>query len=96
MFHDIHGKGTFYIADFYCHDVRLVVEPDGGVHRKQRERDDLCNSVLNALGITVLRFKNEDVEDRMDGVLTTLRCTIRSISSLLDHTPSPLRRRGRG
>ena len=96
MFHDILGKETFYIADFYCHDMRLVVELDGGVHRKQRERDDLRSSVLNDFGITVLRFKNEDVEYRMNEVLATLKSTIESVSSLLDHPPSPLRRRGRG
>ncbi len=52
-----------YIADFYCHEKRLVIELDGGIHRSQmqQEIDDERTSVLNRLGITVLRFKNEEV-----------------------------------
>jgi len=54
-----------YIADFYCHEKRLIVELDGGVHKTkvQQEIDDERTSVLNRLGITVLRFKNEELID---------------------------------
>ncbi|HEY6436946.1 MAG TPA: endonuclease domain-containing protein [Ignavibacteriaceae bacterium] len=52
-----------YIADFYCHEKRLAIELDGGIHKSQtqREIDDERTSVLNRIGITVLRFKNEEV-----------------------------------
>jgi very-short-patch-repair endonuclease len=30
----------FFIADFYCHEARLVVEIDGEMHNYQREHDD--------------------------------------------------------
>ena len=52
-----------YIADFYCHEGRLIIELDGGVHKSivQQEIDDDRTSVLNRLGIAVLRFKNEEV-----------------------------------
>jgi very-short-patch-repair endonuclease len=52
-----------YIADFYCHEKRLVIELDGGVHKSklQQEIDEERTSVLIKLGMTLLRFKNEDV-----------------------------------
>lgn len=80
LFHDILGRETFYIPDFYCHDVRLAVELDGKIHLKQRERDRIRKEIINLLGITVLRFKNEEVENNMDGVLRTLRSAIESLS----------------
>ena len=43
-----------FIADFYCHQVALVVEVDGPIHDPayDAERDNIFNS----LGLTVIRF----------------------------------------
>ncbi len=51
-----------FIADFYCHEVRLVVELDGSIHRKieQKDYDNGREHELRTFGIKVLRFKNED------------------------------------
>jgi len=59
-----------YIADFYCHEKRLVIELDGGVHkaRLQQEIDDERTSVLHKLGMSVLRFKNEEVMNNTKAV----------------------------
>lgn len=51
----IHG----YIADFYCAELQLVVEIDGACHQAQAEYDYERNRILNAHGLTVLRFSNE-------------------------------------
>ncbi len=58
----------FYIADFYCHEYRLCIELDGKIHDYTKERDCQRDTMINALGITVLRFKNEELED-IDNVL---------------------------
>ena len=52
-----------YVADFYCHECKLVVELDGHYHKKPevREYDQTRTTVLNGLGVTVLRFWNEEV-----------------------------------
>jgi very-short-patch-repair endonuclease len=26
------GKQKFFVADFYCHENRLIIELDGGIH----------------------------------------------------------------
>ncbi|HYO12984.1 MAG TPA: endonuclease domain-containing protein [Thermoanaerobaculia bacterium] len=52
-----------YIADFCCHEVRLIVEVDGGVHQdpSQAAHDVNRDANLAALGYTVLRFTNDQV-----------------------------------
>ena len=52
-----------YIADFYCHEARLVVELDGPSHRRedQREGDALRDEELRQEGFRVVRLRNEVV-----------------------------------
>jgi len=69
IFYDLLGKESFYIADFYCHKKRLVIELDGEIHEHQKEQDKLRTDVLESQGIKVIRFKNEEVERNIDDVL---------------------------
>lgn len=50
-----------YIADFWCSTYGLVVEVDGPTHAKRVEYDKRRDAALAALGITTLRFSNEEV-----------------------------------
>jgi very-short-patch-repair endonuclease len=61
----IHG----YFADFYCHQHELVVELDGDIHDFQKEYDAEREAYLISLGFRVIRFKNEEVMDNLNGVL---------------------------
>ena len=58
-----------YIVDFYCHQVGLVIEVDGGVHLEQEEYDRQREMDLQARGLRVMRFSNLDVTRHMDMVL---------------------------
>ena len=63
-----------FIADFYCHEKHLVVELDGGIHN-EREQEDLDNgrtATLNEFGIRVLRFKNENVINNVEEVVSSI------------------------
>ena len=57
-----HPIATF-IADFYCHRFRLVIEVDGGVHLKkeQKEFDVFRDEDMAKYEIKVLRFSNKEV-----------------------------------
>ena len=59
-----------YIADFYCAKARLVVELDGGSHyeAEQQRLDEQRTKSLEAMGLTVVRFSNRDVDRNFDGV----------------------------
>jgi very-short-patch-repair endonuclease len=65
------------VLDFYCPEVRLCVELDGGVHDSgdQRERDAARTAHLQARDIRVLRFRNEEVLSDMRSVLTRIAKT---------------------
>ena len=69
-----------YVADFYCHQARLVIELDGSQHYTlQGERRDAVRSdVLEKYGIFVLRFSNMDIDRNFDGVCRTIDREIRS------------------
>jgi len=69
IFYDLLGKESFFIADFYCHEKKLVIELDGKIHARQKEQDELRTEIMNQLGIKVIRFKNEEVEQNIDNVL---------------------------
>ena len=67
-----------YIVDFYCHEIGLVIELDGGQHGMDDgvEYDAERTKFLEALGLTVVRYWNHDVLGRTDVVLEDLwwRC----------------------
>ena len=60
-----------FIADFYCHECKLVIELDGRHHLSSEAKlyDTTRTAVLNELGITVLRFWNEEIIDDTEKVL---------------------------
>ena len=68
-----HPIGCF-IVDFYCHEASLAIELDGGHHgdsaRADQDRDRTLQ--LEALGIKVLRFWNNEVFENLEGVVETV------------------------
>ncbi len=68
-----------YIVDFYCHEIGLVIEVDGGQHGIDDaiEYHAARTKFLEALGLTVVRYWNSDVLSRTDVVLEDLwqRCS---------------------
>lgn len=53
----------YFIADFYCHRAKLVIEVDGGYHKIPSQYEYDCNrdQELTVLGLKVIRFTNEEV-----------------------------------
>lgn len=76
IFFDILGKETFYIADFFCYEEKLVVEIDGGYHKRRKDHDALRTSIMKVLGINVIRFHNREVENNLGSVLQKLKMVL--------------------
>ena len=72
IFFDSNGKESFFITDFYCHENKIVIELDGKIHDYQKENDELRTEIINMNGIKVIRFKNNEVENSVDEVLSVL------------------------
>jgi len=65
-----------FVVDFYAAEHRLVLEIDGGVHHSQQERDLERQSLLESLGLRVLRIPTETVEQNLAAALTTIRAAL--------------------
>ncbi|CAI2719701.1 endonuclease domain-containing protein [Nitrospina watsonii] len=63
-----------YVVDFYCSEACLVVEIDGPTHFNDvaEQQDPVRQQRIEKLGITVLRFTNDEVYRNMEGVLTKI------------------------
>ena len=73
-----------YFVDFYCDAAKLVVELDGSQHTA--ESDARRTDCLEAKGLHVLRFWDNDVLNDTEAVLAT----ILSVAEDRTLTPTPL------
>jgi len=64
-----------YVIDFYCCELRLAVELDGGVHSQpsQMKKDAAKDAFLQELGIRVLRLPNGLVTEDPEGFVCRVR-----------------------
>ena len=93
-FRQQHGFGP-YVLDFYCPSLRLCIELDGDVHNEEsvKLKDEERTRFLKQNRIKVLRFRNEEVEQRIDHVLMKIREFINTSINGGDEgvqTPTPL------
>jgi len=80
-----------FIADFYCHKIKLVIEVDGEKHfnDKAREYDDGRSGELERFGVNVIRFTNDEVLNNQELVL-------KKINKIIDELAVPRSPRERG
>ena len=59
-----------YILDFYIPNAKLAIEIDGRQHNlpEHFEEDRIRDESLRRSGITVVRYKNEDIHNRFEAV----------------------------
>lgn len=60
-----------YVLDFYCVELKLCIELDGGQHayEENRRKDEQRTTYLENKGIAVLRFWNIDVLGDVEGAI---------------------------
>ncbi len=74
-----------YIADFYCHELKLVIEVDGRVHETRQEYDRQRTEEMTLGGITVIRFTNDDIIHDMEAVLMKIKQQIANVPARQIH-----------
>ncbi len=78
-----------FIADFYCHQLKLVIEVDGDIHdhNQNKEQDENRTAELEKYGIEVIRFTNDEIFHEIEQVKNKIeeKCSI-----LIDGLPTPL------
>lgn len=68
------------IVDFYCPQLKLVIEVDRSIHDNQRQYDQCRSEKLKEFGHYVLRFTNNQVIDDLPNVLEKITQTIHTLS----------------
>jgi very-short-patch-repair endonuclease len=60
-----------FIADFYCHELKLVIELDGSIHQRPdvAKHDRIREEILINLGLTVSRFSNKELFTNSNNVI---------------------------
>ena len=68
-----------FVADFYCHEAKLVVELDGSQHYEEAgiARDKERSAILEKYGLKVIRFSNLEVDRNFQGVCTTIDLAVK-------------------
>ena len=79
-----------YVADFYLHESKMVIELDGKHHENPEELfyDMDRAEVLAVYGVTILRFKNEQVVFSTNAVLEEIRSEVLRLRSLKKKRPN--------
>ena len=74
-----------FIADFYCHTAKLIIELDGAQHYDEQglARDKERTAILSEYGVAVLRFSNSDIDHNFEGVCKVIDLTVRKRMQLL-------------
>lgn len=73
---------SLFIADFYCHQLKLIIEVDGEYHNtvEQIKKDDERTQVLQDNGVKIIRFSNCEIENNVDKVITEIGLIIEEIT----------------
>ncbi len=77
-----------FICDFVSRTAKLVIEVDGGQHAVDVAKHKARTAYLEAQGYRVIRFWNNDVLERIDGVVSEIERVIADMPS-----PNPSRKR---
>lgn len=70
---------NMFIADFYCHKVRLAIEIDGSIHEVDgnKEKDQGREDEFEKFGITTIRFTNNEIYQKLDVVIKEIESICR-------------------
>jgi very-short-patch-repair endonuclease len=85
-----------YILDFYSPALKLAIEVDGSQHFDKQEYDRRRTRYLNAKGIRVLRFWNNEVSENFDGVCERIAEAIKPVTPTRNAARSDLPLSGGG
>ncbi|MFN8257097.1 MAG: endonuclease domain-containing protein [Bacteroidales bacterium] len=66
---------NIFIADFYCHTAKLVIEIDGEIHNREENKDwdSGRTEEMERFGLKVIRFTNHQVLNDLSSVLIEIR-----------------------
>lgn len=77
------GLKKFIIADFFCDDLKLIIEIDGRIHEQQKDYDKRREELMEIKKFKIIRFKNDDIENNINKSMIELKKFIKAIMDSL-------------
>jgi len=62
-----------YIADFYIHKAKLIIEVDWKIHENRKEYDKIRDIILKKYWLQILRIKNEELENNPEQIYQKIK-----------------------
>ena len=74
-----HGIGH-YIVDFYCPELKLIIEVDGESHffEDAQAYDKIRDKFMLELGLTTIRFSNHEIMTNIDGICQLIQQVVKT------------------
>lgn len=73
IFYTENNKKRFFIADFYCSQIKLLIEIDGDIHISHMKYDQIRTDIIQQKRMIVIRFLNIEVLENINKLLIDLR-----------------------
>jgi len=72
-----------YIADFYCHKLKFIIELDGSIHDLSdvKENDENRERDLKSWGYNIIRFTNDLVFTDIANILLIIKNKVEELES---------------
>ena len=69
-----------FIADFYCHRAKLIIEIDGSQHHTEqgKQKDDFRTEILEGYDLKVIRFTNHQINTNFYGVCEYIDAVVKA------------------
>ncbi|WP_321347468.1 DUF559 domain-containing protein [uncultured Draconibacterium sp.] len=71
-----------YIVDFFCKELKMIIELDGTIHRFQKSKDKYREDNLREMGYNIIRFHNEEILKNIRNVKISLELHIEEIEKV--------------
>lgn len=70
-----------FIADFYCHKAKLVIEIDGSQHYTDegKKKDAFRTEILEGYDLRIIRFSNRDINTEFYAVCEYIDMVVKQI-----------------
>lgn len=69
-----------FIADFYCHKAKIIIEIDGSQHYTEdgEKKDEFRTEVLEGYGLKIIRFTNRHINTNFRGVCEYIDAVVKA------------------
>ena len=69
-----------FIADFYCHKAKLIIEIDGSQHESEegKKKDEFRTEILEGYDLNVIRFTNQQINKDFYGVCEYIDAVVKA------------------